>query len=185
MAKPAPVVVLSDGLWKRRFGADPQIVGRTLTLCCAPRQYTVVGVMPPGFKGLTDTAELWVPFALYAPEPAMAERGTRGFAALARLKPGVTLAAAQSELDGISRQLEQAYPDTNEKRAVEVSPLDVELFGDAAPGAADADGGRRLRAADRLRERRQPADRAVGSAAARDRGAHRARRRTRRGCCGS
>jgi putative ABC transport system permease protein len=133
VAEPAQVVVLSDGLWKRRFGADPQIVGRTLTLCCAPRQYTVVGVMPPGFKGLTDTAELWVPFAMYAPPGVMAERGTRGFAALARLKPGVTLAAAQNELDAISRQLEHAYPNTNEKRAVEISPLDVELFGDIRP----------------------------------------------------
>src|SRR5262245_9918885 len=65
VAKPEPVVVLSDGLWKRRFGADPNVVGRSVTLCCAPRAYTVVGVMPPGFTGLTDAAELWVPFALY------------------------------------------------------------------------------------------------------------------------
>src|SRR5580765_4010313 len=133
VARPAQVVVLSDGLWKRRFGADPQIVGRTLTLCCAARQYTVIGVMPPGFKGLSDTAELWVPFAMYAPPRAMMERGTRGFAALARLKPGVTLASAQNDLDMISRRLDQAYPNTNEKRAVEISPLAVELFGNLRP----------------------------------------------------
>jgi putative ABC transport system permease protein len=131
VAKPTPVVVLSDGLWKRRFGTDPQIVGRTVTL--NTRVYTVVGVMPPGFKGLSDTAELWVPFAMYAPPAAMAQRGTRGFAALARLKAGVSVAAAQSELDAISRQLERAYPNTNEKRAVAVSPLDVELFGTLRP----------------------------------------------------
>jgi putative ABC transport system permease protein len=133
VAKPAQVIVLSDALWKRRFSADPQIVGRTVTLCCAPRQYTVIGVMPAGFKGISDTAELWVPFAMYAPPSVMAERGTRGFAALARLKPGVTLAAAQSDLDAVSRRLEQTYPNTNEKRAVEVSPLAVELFGDIRP----------------------------------------------------
>ena len=133
VAKPAQVIVLSDALWKRRFSADPQIVGRTVTLCCAPRQYTVIGVMPAGFKGISDTAELWVPFAMYAPPSVMAERGTRGFAALARLKPGVTLAGAQSDLDAVSRRLEQAYPNTNEKRAVEVSPLAVELFGDIRP----------------------------------------------------
>ena len=133
VAKPAQVVVLSDGLWKRRFGADPQIVGRTLTLCCAARQYTVVGVMPPGFKGLSDIAELWVPFAMYAPPSTMAERGSRGFAALARLKPGVSMDAAQRELDGISRQLEREYPLTNEKRAVELTPLDVELVGTLRP----------------------------------------------------
>jgi putative ABC transport system permease protein len=63
----------------------------------------------------------------------MANRGNRGFGALARLKAGVTVASAQSELDGISRQLERAYPDTNEKRGVEVSPLDVELFGALRP----------------------------------------------------
>jgi putative ABC transport system permease protein len=133
VAKPAQVVVLSDGLWRRRFGADPQVVGRTVTLCCAPRQYTVVGVMPPGFKGLGDQAELWVPFAIYAPPGTMANRGTRGFAALARLKPGVTRQAAQSDMDAISKRLEQGYPNTNEKRGAEVSPLDVELFGNIRP----------------------------------------------------
>src|SRR6185295_18812291 len=127
----AAVVVLSDGLWKRRFGADEAIVGRTVTLNARP--YTVVGVMLPGFKGPTDTAELWVPFVFIASPQALAIRSSRGFAALARLKPGVTIASAQSELDGISRQLERAYPDSNEKRGVEVSPLDVELFGALRP----------------------------------------------------
>jgi len=133
VAKPTQVVVVSDGLWRRRFGRDPQLVGRTVTLCCAARSYTVVGVMPPGFKGLTDAAELWVPFAMYAPRDVMADRGTRGFAALARLKRGVTREAAQRELDGVSRQLEAEYPATNEKRAVEMSPLDVELVGPLRP----------------------------------------------------
>jgi predicted permease len=131
VATPAYVAVLSDGLWQRRFGADPEIVGRSVALNA--RTYTIVGVMPPGFKGLTDTAELWVPFAVYAPPQTMASRANRGFGALARLKPGATVASAQSELDGISRQLERAYPDTNEKRGVEVSPLDVELFGALRP----------------------------------------------------
>jgi len=133
LAKPSQVVVLSDGLWKRRFGADPHIVGRTITLCCAARAYTVVGVMPPGFKGLSDQAELWVPFAMYAPPDFMASRGTRGFAALAKLKSGVTVDAAQRDLDVVSKQLEREYPDTNEKRGVEVSPLDVELVGSLRP----------------------------------------------------
>ena len=57
------MVVLSDGLWKRRFGADPEIVGRSAHAELRAA-YTIVGVMPPGFKGLTDTAELWVPFAV-------------------------------------------------------------------------------------------------------------------------
>jgi predicted permease len=131
LGQPAAVVVLSDGLWRRRFGGDPRTVGRTLTLNA--RVYTVVGVMPPGFKGLSDTAELWVPFALYAPAPNMRQRGNRGFQIVARLKPGVTIATAQQDLDLISRQLETAYPDTNAKRAGEVSPLDVELLGNLRP----------------------------------------------------
>jgi putative ABC transport system permease protein len=131
VSTPTPVVVMSDGLWKRRFGADPQIVGRTITLNA--RVYEVIGLMPPGFKGLTDTAEVWVPFAIYATPRTMADRGARGFGAVARLKAGVEPAAAQREMDAISRQLEQAYPNTNEKRGVEISPLEVELFGTVRP----------------------------------------------------
>src|SRR5262249_36078913 len=133
VGRPAPVVIPRDGLWKGGFGGDPAIVGRTLTLCCAARSYTVVGVMPPGFKGLTDAAQLWLPFALYAPRQAMAERGNRGFAVLARLEPGVAVGAAQRGLDGSPRRLEAEHPDTNEKRAVEISPLDVELVGRLRP----------------------------------------------------
>lgn len=131
VAKPEYVVVLSDGLWRRRFGQYPGIVGKNISL--NGTRYVIVGVMPPGFKGLTDAAELWVPFALYAPSNAMANRGNRGFGALARLESGLTLAAAQAEMDGISRQLEQEHPDTNEGRGVEVSPVDVELFGTLRP----------------------------------------------------
>jgi putative ABC transport system permease protein len=131
VARPTLVAVMSDGLWKRRFGSDPGIVGRSVRL--NTRSYTVIGVMPPGFNGLSDTAELWLPFAVYAPPASMAERGNRGFAVLARLRPGVTIDAAQRELDGISKQLEAEHPDTNEKRAVEVSPLDVELVGSLRP----------------------------------------------------
>src|SRR4051812_44705193 len=107
LGKPGLVAVLSDGLWQRRFGRDPQIVGRTLTL--NTRVITVVGVMPPGFTGLTDTAELWLPFALYTSPQNAQQRGNRSFQILARLKPGVTQEAAQQELDVISRRLEAAY----------------------------------------------------------------------------
>jgi putative ABC transport system permease protein len=131
VATPAYVIVLSDGLWKRRFGADPAVVGTSVLINARP--HTVIGIMPPGFKGLSDTAELWVPFAINAPPQVMASRGNRGFGALARLKPGATVASAQRELDTISRQLEQQYPDTNAKRGVDVSPLDVELFGALRP----------------------------------------------------
>jgi putative ABC transport system permease protein len=131
VGNPADVVVLSDGLWKRRFGSDPAIIGKRITL--NTRVCTVIGIMPPGFKGLTDTAELWAPFAFTGSAQAMANRGSRGFAPVAKLKKGVSLAAAQSEMDAIARRLEAAYPQTNEKRGVEVSPLDVELVGALRP----------------------------------------------------
>jgi predicted permease len=123
------VVILSDGLWRRRFGADPSIVNRTMQ--SAARTYTIVGVMPPGFTGISDTAQLWIPFALSG--TPFDNRGVRGFQTVARLKPGATIDQARAELDVISKQLEAAYPGTNEKRGVEVSPLSVETYGQLRP----------------------------------------------------
>ncbi len=113
------VVILGDGLWRRRFGADPSIVNRTIQL--NSRTFTVVGIMPAGFTGVSDTAQLWIPFAMSG--TPFDNRGSRGFQTLARLKPSATLAEARAELDTISRQLAAAYPQTNDKRGVEVSPL--------------------------------------------------------------
>ena len=105
---------------------------------------------------------------------ALAERGNRGFQVLARLRPGTTVAAAQQELDvDLAAARSSAYPATNEKRGVEVSPLDVELVGNFRPGLRLLDGGGRIRAADCLRQCRQPTARPVGGAAARDCRAHR------------
>ena len=122
------VVVLSDGVWQRRFGADPSIVNRTIQL--SGRTYTVVGVMPPGFIGVSGTAQLWVPFAVAGYSE---NRGSRGFQTLARLKSGTSIDTARAELAVISNQLAAAYPDTNAKRGVEVSPLLVETVGQLQP----------------------------------------------------
>jgi predicted permease len=127
LASPTAVIVLSDGMWKRRFGADPNVIGRSVTLTGEP--FTVIGVMPPGFVGIEDVAELWVPFALWAPRDTMTNRGNRGFDVLARLKAGVTLEAARSEADTIASRLAKEYPATNDARGIEVSPLATELFG--------------------------------------------------------
>ena len=122
------VIILSDGLWKRRFGADPSIAGRTIQL--DGRAWSIIGVMPAWFRGITDQAEAWAPFMMNRTAQEFAARGSRGFTALARLKGGVSHAQAQTELDGISKRLEAAYPQTNEGRSVEVASLDDELFGD-------------------------------------------------------
>ncbi|HLW76343.1 MAG TPA: ADOP family duplicated permease, partial [Bryobacteraceae bacterium] len=83
---------------------------------------------PAGFRGLTDRAELWVPFMISGSD--LQNRGNRGFVALARLKPGVSVRRAQVEMDAISNRLAAAYPATNSARGVEVSPLVTEIFGD-------------------------------------------------------
>jgi len=127
VSKPERVIVLSHGLWRRAFAADPQVLGRAVTLNGQP--FTVVGVMPAGFLGIENDAQLWIPFAQWAPRDTMSTRGIRGFFVLARLKSGVTLEAAQSEMNIIAAGLARQYPATNEARGVEVSPLASELFG--------------------------------------------------------
>ena len=123
------VVVLGHALWQQRFGGDTGVIGRTIRL--GANAYEVIGVMPPGFAGITDQATMWIPFTLGG--YSLDERGSRGFQVIARLKAGATLAQAQSDLDVISARLEAAYPATNEKRGVEVSPLTAETFGQIQP----------------------------------------------------
>jgi predicted permease len=120
------VAVLSEGLWRRRFGSDPNIVNRTIQL--GGQTYTVIGVMPPGFTGVSDTAQLWVPFMMTSVWQ-LENRLHHGFLTLARLKTGATIQQAQAELDGIAAQLAKAYPATNEHRGVAVDPLNTQVFG--------------------------------------------------------
>jgi len=122
------VAILSDGAWRRRFGADPSIVGRTMQL--DDRAYTIIGVAPAGFQGLSDEAEVWVPFVMAGSAADLNQRGLRSPRVLARLKARVSVAQAQAEMDGISLRLAQTYPGTNEARGVEISPLDREISGE-------------------------------------------------------
>ena len=125
VGKTAPVVLIGEGFWKRHFGSSPEVLRKQLIL--NQQQFTVIGVLPAWFRGLTDHADLWVPFSASAAD--LADRGSREFPVLARLKPGVRLEQAQVEMNGISKRLERAYPATNALRAVEVSPLSTETVG--------------------------------------------------------
>jgi predicted permease len=125
------VVVLSNAFWRQQLGGNPAAIGTSVVLDGTP--FAVIGVMGPEFQGVTDTAQLWIPFAQAQNPATLTSRGNRGFVATARLKNGVSVAQSQAELDAISARLAQAYPGTNEKRGVEVSPLDVELFGQLRP----------------------------------------------------
>jgi len=108
----APVaVLLGDGLWRRRFGADPAIVGRTLTLDDHPA--TIIGVMPAGFQLPTDYAgpgaEIWAPLQL-DPSIDRSERGWHWVRVLARLSPGVDIGAASLEVGALARRMLETYP---------------------------------------------------------------------------
>lgn len=124
------VVLLSHGLWERRFAADPALVGKTLSL--DGEAHTVIGVMPEGFDfpvgfASTQPPDFWQPLRL---DPAQPSRGAHFLRVIGRLKPGVTIAAAQAEMTAIARRLEQQHPLTNTNWGMWVFPLHEEYAGD-------------------------------------------------------
>jgi putative ABC transport system permease protein len=120
------IAVLSYGLWRRRFGADPAILNRTVTL--DGRQVTVIGVMPPLLY--PSDVEVWKPFSFDGQgQSAFRSRELHFLRPIARLKPGVSLAQAQQEIDAIARRLEAAYPKTNTNQSLSLIPLQERLVG--------------------------------------------------------
>jgi putative ABC transport system permease protein len=120
----APIAVLSDGLWKRRFGGDPSIVGKTLTL--DGKAVTVVGVAPPEFQYPAGT-ELWLP--LDFDDPEMKIRAAHFLRPIGLLKNGVTLEQARAETDLIARRLEEQYAETNAGWSLTLVPLQEQVVG--------------------------------------------------------
>jgi putative ABC transport system permease protein len=121
-------VLLSYGLWQRKFGGDPNILGRTLKLSSEP--YTVVGVMPRGipFMDNSSHADLYVPMS-FKPKDPMAGRGNHWVDVVGRLAPGVTPGQAAAEMSVIAAQLERQFPE-NAGMGVKVVPLEKELVGE-------------------------------------------------------
>jgi predicted permease len=114
------VAVLSYGLWHRRYGADPEIVGQKISL--NGREREIVGVMPPDFYFPSKAVELWVPMGWSQNNISMVRR-PHFLRAIARLKPGVTVEQARAEMTTIAAQLETQYPDTNTQMGVGLGPL--------------------------------------------------------------
>ncbi len=115
------VLMLSYGLWKERFGGDMNIVGRQVLLDRVP--YTVVGVMPAGFRFApfwTTRAQMWAPLDF---DRRVDDRDGRSLRVFARLKDGVTIEQAQSEIDAVAAHLAEKYPATNAKLGIGVVPL--------------------------------------------------------------
>ena len=120
------VIVLSDAVWRRRFGADPGILGKQLDLNAEP--WTVVGVLPPTFSPpLAVQPELYR--ALRRPATSGCGRGCYVLRVIGRMKPGVTLEQASADLGGIAARLAREYPGTNEKVGVWLVPLHTQITG--------------------------------------------------------
>jgi putative ABC transport system permease protein len=122
-----PVVILSNGLWRRRFGADPSLVGKTISL--SGDSYTVIGITPPGFKfPINNRAEIWRPLSPML--RSSCQRGCVVLRVMARLKPGVSLERARSEMGAIASRIEQENPSTNKDVGVSLVPLHEYVVGD-------------------------------------------------------
>lgn len=125
------VTVLSDALWRRRFAADPDIVGKTIPL--EGGAYEVLGVMPPDFSypiGSLRPTELWVPYVVPAEDKIRnPSRMSIYLSAIARLRPGVSLDQAQANVTQIADALRQAHPDWNRYTAFGVRPLGDHIVG--------------------------------------------------------
>jgi putative ABC transport system permease protein len=132
----APVCILSDGLWRRRFGADPKILGKGITLNA--EAWTVVGVMPAGFRfpqsvdpSVDLSVDLWVPAMVRS--TARTKHAHHYLGVIARLKPGLSLDHAQSQLDALAGRMELQYPETNAGLGIRLVPLRTQITGNIRP----------------------------------------------------
>ena len=121
------VVVISDRLWQRAFNRDPAVLGRSITL--HDQNYTVIGVMPSQVTSPQDT-DVWLSMMRRSNNPAWMDRSHHPMIYVwGKLKPGVTVAQARTEMKGIAARLEKAYPETNGKETAVVTPLLENLVG--------------------------------------------------------
>jgi predicted permease len=121
-----PVLVLSHECWRVRFASDPQIVGRTVKINGSP--FTILGVMPAGFRGTERllTPDVWVPMMMQAHIESgnnwLERRQTHNIFLVGRVRPDVTVAQAETSLNGIAAELGREYPETHEGMRIELSP---------------------------------------------------------------
>jgi predicted permease len=124
-----PVAIISSGFWSRKFGSSRDVLGKVLVLNEEP--YTIVGVLPPHFRFRSDN-EIYVPIGPWK-HPAFHDRAISiGMKAVGRLKPGVTIQQASSNLDAIAHNLAATFPDTNTGSGIAAVPLKQDMVGDIA-----------------------------------------------------
>ena len=126
----SPVVMISGGLWKRRFGSSPDAIGKTIML--NGQGYTIIGVVPASFQ-YRGKADVYTLLGQWDDIMSRLREVHPGIHAVAGLKPGVTVAQAQSELSAIAARLAQAYPKSNANHGAAVRPLAQQMVGDVKP----------------------------------------------------
>ncbi len=129
-----PVALLSGGFWKRKFGSSPDALGKTLTLDGVG--YTVVGVIAAGFRyqsGNFQDSDVYVPIGRWNDPTFRDRRIAMGMDAVGRLKPGVTIEQAQSDMDTVARALAETYPDADKGAGIALLPLKQDVVGDIRP----------------------------------------------------
>ncbi len=124
-----PVVIISRALWERRFGGDPNVIGKPMAI--SGTTATIVGIMPAQFQFLDPAAELWVP--LWQNQFASSARQVRLLSVAGRLNDGVQTTEANAELTNIAQRLESAYPDSNRGVSLRVVPLHAQVTGKVRP----------------------------------------------------
>ena len=129
-----PVALISYGLWQRNYASDPGAIGKIVRL--NNFDFTIVGVLPQGFRGLSDQADAWIPFMMHDaawPESAqfhfVMSRDIHWVRVVGRLKTGVPLSAARAEMETIQARLDKAYPAENKERGVALFNLEERLSG--------------------------------------------------------
>jgi predicted permease len=129
-----PVALISAGLWQRKFGSTPDILGKNITLDA--RDYTIVGVIPADFHlvipGFSD-AQVYAPIGQWG-NPLLLQRGAGlGFHGVGRLKPGVTIEEARADMEGVTRNLANAFPDADKNITAKLTPLKQQMIGHVRP----------------------------------------------------
>ncbi|MGC1296533.1 MAG: ABC transporter permease [Alloacidobacterium sp.] len=127
----APVVLLSDGFWHKRYGGDPNVIGKSMQL--DGTGYTVVGILPAEFCFYGVDRDVFVPIGQWSDPSFLDRRVDVSSHAVGRLVPGVTLAQARSEMDSIARQIAIEYPETDKGVGISVIPMKEDIVGNVRP----------------------------------------------------
>lgn len=133
LAQPASLI-LSYGAWQNLFGGRRDVLGKTVALSVRQLPYTVIGVLPRDFQfAPAGTVDFWTTVRPYASDPCLASRGCKAFGVVARLKAGITLQQARTDVQAIAARESKLNPDPDKYRSANVMPLSQWIFGDIRP----------------------------------------------------